>query len=878
MEEEKSIIHWKPALPANYLQLTGVLPKASMELFAIKYAVNLTLDAVTQSEAALKNSYNKDAKIVAKIVCCFAYFNCGQQLAKLAQYYFFHGDRGKGFAVTEKAQAYYHKVEELHWNTLIRQYYDGRKIYRRRDKSGAGHSREELMEAKFFYHFEVVVIHFLYFHAMLEANSFFTAESGKTWLGHFLKNCHEAESINSTHTDLLFVKIMVLINFLHFQDKEIIREFFRATQAFIEHAALADKKRKQIVFIDSVLREMRKNSVSLSYRLVVPEALDDPNRHFFINVFLETAYGRLKNKDLLIFYPGFSPADLLVKHILIFDGIKMVFSIADFYKLLAHFRSITLRLQFTADPALNSRISQALLVADIIDAEGNFTEDLSEEDEQSARSALLSVYQDHFSKGVDGALMQTLSFKQLRENFLQQRAHVRALYDGFAPEKALFLVGRALEETRLTSLNPRSLVIQVIALIRTAFNYRHQLRTLLKAGVDFLDLANSFVTEILAKEKHTLMLQVTCPALVVEEDEWRHTVFVIFAKTPDSMRIQVINTGLGAEVFHQHEGQFFPREIEFLLNEGNILLLRQYVYALFGLMQQIADTQDAFTAALQVLYSLNAENIFVHAATPFLRQVTGNCAVFALQLALRNALNLSDEHYYQLILDIAKGCDVLATVVRAAPLAEDAVIPADVLYDFLDDTITFPCGYTSIPRANFRAPGAHITPLYIPAVGAVGIPGTNHHIIPQSYLQFLYDKLNAGHSALLAEVLGKPVAALTKRQFAYGFFDMFHGPRARADDPNNPAKPYDGLEKKRPKGFLKSRWSALQGIGQSLSYLLKVSTAAQYAALEPVVLINCLSHLMILKSDPSRTQVFSEQFPGQIWKVDSQDPSRYRLR
>ena len=147
-------------------------------------------------------------------------------------------------------------------------------------------------------------------------------------------------------------------------------------------------------------------------------------------------------------------------------------------------------------------------------------------------------------------------------------------------------------------------------------------------------------------------------------------------------------------------------------------------------------------------------------------------------------------------------------------------------------------------------------------------------------MQFLYEKLYSEpteppvnpNKDLFCDVLkknhGEPV---TIKQFAYGKFALFHGPRPthRTDDPG------EGIERHHPRSFPQARWDALQDIGTALETILMDATKTVNQA---ALLTTCAQALQRIVADDTRTVCFKEPTVGETWEEDPAKLGSYRLR
>ncbi len=862
--EEGAIVRFAPILPTNYLQIRGVLPAfTEMELLFIQGAIKDALERVTDALEILDSPRNnKESKIVARLSCCLAYFDLGQQYAKKGQAYFIQGNAETGLEWAGEAEQAYLAVEEFKWDRALEQYYN--KKLSRKTTLEKPLTKWEALEKRFDCHSQMALLYFLAYQHRPAAMSKIEA---KPLLDKFLKASDLAFAIQKDHADLWFIRTVFLIDFLSvpFSHKPLRRQlrmqYMDSARAFLKYSP-DDENRRMIAFTHQVFEKMFTHKGALpTYEATVPLTASPEMKHFFANVYFESIYAQFEHQDLLVFTGDDFPEHAEESSLLSFDDMGMQVSIANLYKFMAHFRNITAQFQVAANPQLNADILDALRKNAFLDIRGNIKSDLSDAEEALFVSLLHSIYQVYFP-GKEVSL-ESLSPKALSEQMVWRCDRLEELYDGLSPEMALFLLGKSL------SVLPEaqcSAVDAVIGMLKSALQYR---TAPLFAEVD--DRAVQFQSGLV--EGQPKILLVTTPVLIKEGAEYRHSLYAIFHQAEAEITIQIINAGLGVEQFHYHpDGHACVRQVVLPNTLHNQELLLNYLGVLFGLSaQQVATTSD-WADALSPAYHFNGVAFDLNPALTFPAQVTGNCTVFGAQWACRIALGLSESEHDKLTLDFARGTDLLATHVRAG--AALAVIPEKVIPEGLpEDRIKFPCGYTSIARKKFPAPGSHSTPEYAP-----GISGTNHHILPQSYLQFLYDEISGSDPNLLCDVLGKPHGtAVTKKQFAYGHFDLFHGPKERSDDPeDSKSDPYGGVETKPPIGFPGTRWGALQTIATTLKTAL--TTPGLSAVDKTSAIVICKTQLQEIAKDPTRTTDFKEAVAGSAWETDPADATKYRLK
>jgi hypothetical protein len=94
-----------------------------------------------------------------------------------------------------------------------------------------------------------------------------------------------------------------------------------------------------------------------------------------------------------------------------------------------------------------------------------------------------------------------------------------------------------------------------------------------------------------------------------------------------------------------------------------------------------------------------------------------------------------------------------------------------------------------------------------------GYSQTRHDILPQTYMQFLYDKMSdhPRYRQTLLTVCKRD--HIERDEFIYAPFNLFIGPDGsfRCDDPK------EGIEAHRPQHFSEANWEVLEQIGQTLS-------------------------------------------------------------
>ncbi len=674
-----------------------------------------------------------------------------------------------------------------------------------------------------------------------------------------------ALNLRPNNNDLLFIKTIFLLDFLCVPEfRDVLKEtYLRAAESFLQHSQ-NNNINATIAFFHQIIKKMLSNEqVNITYESVIPTNAPSEIKWFFANIYFESVYAQFENNDLTVFIPGSSPNQSHESALLAFENIGMSISIANIYKFMAHFRNITAKFQVAANPRLNTDILEALHTHHFLDARGNIRNDLSEAEETFFASLMQSVYQIYFPNM--SVALEDLSPTALSQQMNNRSELLEDLYDGLSPEMALFLLSNSLGVLPSFECQKAN---DCFFLIKRTLWYRVA-PSLAQKLVSIENLVAQFQSEL---EKDSIkMLLITCPVLKEAATEFRHSIYVLFHQTGSHIKIQIINTGLGGEQFHQKEdGIFSVREL-ILENKTS---LQSYLITLLNLSSKIVGTSDEFMQELSTAYHLNGAE-FAFTEMTFPNQVTGNCTIFGAQWALRTALTLTEAEHDKLTLDFAKGADRLASQIRAHEIVEAP--PECVISEGLpEDRLKFDCGYTSIPRKKFPAPSSHSTSEYAP-----GTPGTNHHIIPQTYLQFLYDELYISDRDLLCDVLDKPHGTvITKKQFAYGYFDLFHGPSNRSDDPKDdttdPLNKEQGIEKKQPDGFPQTRWDALQEIGSTLKTAL--NTTGLSPADKITAINSCKAQLAIIASDATRTQCFKEVSAGDVWEIDPIDATKYKLK
>ncbi len=130
------------------------------------------------------------------------------------------------------------------------------------------------------------------------------------------------------------------------------------------------------------------------------------------------------------------------------------------------------------------------------------------------------------------------------------------------------------------------------------------------------------------------------------------------------------------------------------------------------------------------------------------------------------------------------------------------------------------------------------------------LPATRHHIIPQTYMQFLYDKLYTDgryrQTLLDACNVSEP---LERDQFIYAPFNLFIGPTKehRLHDPG------EGIETYPPQRFPEKNWKILQAIGAILQKwsaitLYNVANETEFKKIEAKILAKCATLLREIKN------------------------------
>lgn len=841
----------------NHLRIQTFLPQiADLEKDAIEQAIK---DANQQCEQAIEKksqSHSELEKSIANIMCCLAYFKLGQQYAKMAQWYFMQNDFKRGRYYYRKARSEYTKIlTKYAWEDSLR-------------KIPATSQTQNLIrstqEAHFNFHFEIVLLNFIHYQNGLHILSETETQS---LYDEFFASCESAERINASFADLHFLKTIFLFNFV--RTIENLNGAIKAARRFLAHSLDGEQKNliATIVRMHTVLED--DTNPDMSYETAVPEDASQKIKNSLVNIFFEYVYGQLKNKDLTRFVAGDAPVDSDSSSILIFNNNRMIISIANIYKFMAHFRNITAKFQFTADPKLNAKIIAVLHKENLLDNNGNLIRDNINQQKILLIEMILKPYLPN-----RGDLTgHNFTFDALLESMIQREDYLQESYDGFSPEMALFLLGKSLQ------VLPRALcqrANETIPLIDSALTYRDNIRRT-QSDAEVEDIITRFIDDLYQKHQSMKMLLITCPVLInlVDNAEYRHSIYILFKKDEGEIKIQIINSGFGLTQFHTADDQTICVREYILENpEESRHVFREYLHILFGLSRISVTTNDAYMENLAHAYHFGAHNFNYNNALIFPKQVTGNCTVFGAQWALRTALSLSEVDHNKLTLDFAKGCDILATDIRTAPQQTIDELLDLIPNNLYEDRIKFPCGYESIARKKFKPPASHHTSEYSP-----GIAGTNHHIIPQSYLQFLFDKLNSSHSSLLCDVLDKPRrTVITKKQFAYGNFALFHGPSNRSDDPeDSKLDQFGGIETKLPIGFPEARWHALQKIGGLLKQLLTLDLV-NFNLQKAKVFAECVTELTNIAGDPTRTIVFAEATPGAVWEIDPTDTSKYQLK
>lgn len=821
----------------------------------------------------LESSPTNEQKTVANILCCLALFDCGQKHAQLAQFYFDTGNSKKGMEHVKESKKFYKAADEKNWRALINTTETNPKFQALSKKPP---SRLESLQNEFGFYYESALVVILQFKAIREKygechdtkliDDFLSSyEKAKAVKEEIKLITNGINNIRDNYKNLVKLKIFFLICFLG-NDDEIQKKFIESKKEFFEFHNDTEKESKIIKFLLEV-----ENQINPTYEEAVPTLSDDTVSIFFANVFFTHVYAQFKNQDLIIFDPMQLPKNLDTTQYFEFVEKGCIrISIGDLYKFMAHFGNITAQFQFSSNPILNAKIRNALHKAKVLDEHGRIIKDLNETDKEAIEIALNCT--GYFKES-------NFDFQIFLDEVEAKKSQLKKLYDGFPPEKALFLLKES-----LISLGSRACckyAAKAIQLLDDALISRDTFRQFElekndnspSEQINHHPLAQKFI-ETLCPERPIKILQISSPAFVFDENVERHAIFVIFRKEKnDLITVQIINGGLGVGDFHTR------------IN-GDRALVKQatatsqelipYVSMLFELYSHeiFVDQIEFITNPMRSIYSFDGLK-FQDGQAWFLTQVTGNCTIFGAQWALNIALGLNEAEHNKLTLDFARGCDLLASRIRgtgpsSAPLGD---LPQ---YELRDETILFPCGYTSKSRQTFKAPGKHRVKEYLP-----GVPGTNHHVIPQSYLQFLYDELNASDRNLLRRVVGNPPGSpATKKQFAYGNFAMFHGPSVRSDDPEDSQNdPYGGMETQPPIGFPPARWNALRTIGTQLKALL-TANPIDFGKQKAAVLATCKTQLSDIVTDGIPTSCFREAAPGTVWELDPNDPTRskYRLR
>lgn len=859
-----SFVTFPASLPTNYLQIIGTLPFfTDIEMQQIKENIKKARKRIKEAEKAFNSPANTfNSKIAASLACCLAYLDLGQQYSKKAQALFISGDTETGDAFVEYAEEKYKKIEEYKWKNCIHQVYDTGTF-----PITPSHSKEDALQDIFAFYRELSLLYFLkYKHRSENSNK----RDFKNLLDKFLISVETALNLRPNNNDLLFIKTVFLLDFLSLPElvSSIKEKYLQAADNFLQHGQ-NDSKKAMIAFSHQIIQKIFSNEpVNMSYESFIPTDVSSEIRWFFANIYFEYVYGQFANTDLTIFIPGSAPEKSDETAFLALEDIGMNISIANLYKFMAHFRNITAKFQVAANPRLNADVLDALYTHGFLDAQGNIRSNLSEAEQTFFASIMQSVYQMYFSN--TPVVLKDLSPTDLSQQMNDRRELLKDLYDGLSPEMALFLLSKSLDI--LPSFECQK-ADNCCSIIKSALWYRAA-PVFAQAPIPLENLVDQFQSEL--KDGAVKMLLITCPVLKDAELEFRHSIYVIFHRISTQIKIQIVNAGLGNEQFHQNSDEkLYVRQYELNNPEESQELFKSYLTLLFNLSTKVVQTTGVFMDELANAYCFNG-NEFIFTENIFPSQVAGNCTVFGAQWALRIALGLTETEHDKLMLDFAKGTDLLASKIRSHEVDEPCEL---IIQEGLpEDRLRFNCGYVSIPRKKFKAPSSHSTPAY-----ASGTPGTNHHIVPQSYLQFLYDKLNTTDMDLLCDVVGKPHGThITKKQFAYGNFDLFHGPECRSDDPKDdttdPLHEEQGIEKEQPYGFDTNRWNALQAIGSTLRAAL--NTTGLSPAEETTAINNCKAQLAIIASDVTRITCFKETAAGSVWEPDPNDPTKkkYRLK
>ncbi len=122
----RGIVNLPPSLPTNYLQIIGILPIFTViEMQKINENIKKARKRIIEAEKAFNSPANTFySKITARLACCLAYFDLGQQYSKKAQALFTTGDTEIGDAFVEYAEEEYKKVEQNKWEECIQIIYD----------------------------------------------------------------------------------------------------------------------------------------------------------------------------------------------------------------------------------------------------------------------------------------------------------------------------------------------------------------------------------------------------------------------------------------------------------------------------------------------------------------------------------------------------------------------------------------------------------------------------------------------------------------------------------------------------------------------------------------------------------------------------------
>lgn len=609
-------------------------------------------------------------------------------------------------------------------------------------------------------------------------------------------------------------------------------------------------------------------------------------KRFYSHLFLREVYDRFQNPDITRFERSYLPTDLNREAPIAYSGINISLSIGQTYRFLAHFRNITSDYEFATQSSVNRAIKQALFEKGLSDQYGFLTLK-THEDKLKVRSIMANAYKQLEPTTFNQTkFLETLSIPKILERQQKHQHWLRAAYDGFPPDLAVSMTGICLSNHPSAHLGESRLKAQLETSLHQAYGFRKATQDIIIANPnalpqDFEGIASQHIDQFLSSNQAVCLIQASIPSSDV-----RHSLFVVVKKESAGISIFLCD---GAPKDPRYDG--FIRDIEgekqsavlgfgpFEPSSSHINLLKKYVTRLSFESVRPKQILDQFYTDTSYLYApFKGHSIFELKPMGFqhLVQVVGNCTLFGLQLGLGVGFNLSPKEKLQIEAELLVGIDALASQIRHSQIVFERSDSPSVFWE--NEEKKYSIGYDSGPRV--KRPKDHTTGTYTASDGA-SVAGTQHHILPASYLQYLFEGgcgepgLYASNPGLIKQLLGRPSTdknpvALSK--FVYGGFNLFKGPEGalRSDDPAKvDTDPNHGSESKKPSTLPQGRWDALEAIDKLLHPWLSRSPSDWSKTEHENVLKDCVPHLQKIAADPTYLQVHEEAVPGNDWIKDA---------